>query len=73
MGSLTLEQTFSGQDPEIIQYKLYAIFAAIAAVSETLRRIGWAHHPAWAVFVILIGSQYFCISNSPFPRWLRHN
>jgi len=53
IGSLTLEQTFSGQDPEIIQHKFYAIFAATAAASETLRRIGWARHPAWAAPLVV--------------------
>ncbi|MBI5672184.1 MAG: hypothetical protein HZC50_02725 [Nitrospirae bacterium] len=53
IGSLTLEQTFSGQDPEIIQHKFYGIFAATAAVSETLRRIGWACHPIWAAPLVI--------------------
>lgn len=53
IGSLTLEQTFSGQDPEIIQHKFYGIFAATAAASETLRRIGWARHPAWAAPLVV--------------------
>jgi putative copper resistance protein D len=53
IGSLTLEQTFSGQDPEIIQHKFYGIFAATAAVSETLRRIGWARHPIWAAPLVI--------------------
>ncbi len=53
IGSLTLAQTFSGQDPEVIQHKFYGIFAATAAASETLRRIGWARHPAWAAPLVV--------------------
>jgi hypothetical protein len=55
IGSLTFLQTFSGQDPEIIQHKFYGVFGSIAAVSETLRRIGWAWHPAWAVPLFILG------------------
>jgi hypothetical protein len=56
IGSLTFVQTFSGQDAEILQHKFYGVFAATAAVSETLRRIGWARHPAWAA-PLVIGSM----------------
>ena len=55
IGSLTFIQTFSGQDQEIIQHKFYGVFGSIAAVSETLRRIGWARHPAWAVPLFILG------------------
>lgn len=53
VGSLTFMQTFSGQDQEIIQHKFYGIFFATAAVSEMLRRIGWARHPAWAAPLVV--------------------
>lgn len=55
IGSLTFIQTFSGQDPEIIQHKFYAVFGSIAAVSEMLRRIGWGRHPAWAAPLFILG------------------
>ena len=55
IGSLTFIQTFSGQDPEMIQHKFYGVFGSIAAVSETLRRIGWARHPAWATPLFILG------------------
>lgn len=55
VGSLTFIQTFSGQDPEIIQHKFYGVCGSIAAASETLRRIGWARHPAWAVPLFILG------------------
>jgi putative copper resistance protein D len=53
IGSLTFGQTFSGQDPEILQHKFYGVFASTAAVSETLRRIGWVRHPAWAAPLVI--------------------
>jgi hypothetical protein len=55
IGSLTFVQTFSGQDPEILQHKLYGVFSGIAAVSETLRRISWARHPVWAIPLLVLG------------------
>jgi putative copper resistance protein D len=55
IGSLSFVQTFSGQDPEILQHKFYGVFALTAAVSETLRRIGWTHHPAWAAPLLFFG------------------
>jgi hypothetical protein len=55
IGSLSFAQTFFGQDQEIIQHKFYGVFGATAAVSETLRRIGWARHPAWSVPLVFLG------------------
>jgi len=55
IGSLSFIQTFSGHDPEILQHKFYGVFAATAAVSETLRRVGWARHPAWAAPLVFFG------------------
>lgn len=53
IGSLSFAQTFFGQDQEILQHKFYGVFGATAAVSETLRRIGWARHPAWAAPLVV--------------------
>lgn len=55
IGSLTFAQTFSGQDPEILQHKFYGVFSSAAAVSETLRRINWARHSVWAVPFLILG------------------
>lgn len=55
IGSLSFVQTFSGQDPEILQHKFYGVFASTAAASETLRRIGWARHPAWGAPLLFFG------------------
>ena len=55
IGSLSFTQTFSGQDLEILQHKFYGVFSSVAAVSETLRRIGGARHPGWAVPLLILG------------------
>jgi putative copper resistance protein D len=55
IGSRTFIQTFSGQDPEIIQHKFYGVCGSVAAMSEMLRRIGWARHPAWAAPLFILG------------------
>ncbi len=55
IGSLGFAQTFFGQDQEIIQHKFYGVFGTTAAVSEALRRIGWAQHPAWAAPLLFLG------------------
>jgi len=55
IGSLSFAQTFFGQDQEIIQHKFYGVFGTTAAVSEALRRIGWAQHPAWAAPLLFLG------------------
>lgn len=55
IGSLSFAQTFFGQDQEIIQHKFYGVFGATAAVSEALRRISWAQHPAWAAPLVFLG------------------
>lgn len=55
IGSLSFVQTFFGQDQEILQHKFYGVFGSMAAVSEMLRRMGWARHPAWATPLIFFG------------------
>lgn len=55
IGSLTFVQTFSGQDPEILQHKFYGVFSGLAAVSEMLRRISWARHPGWVIPFLILG------------------
>jgi putative copper resistance protein D len=55
IGSLGFVDTFFGQDQEIIQHKLYGVFAATVALSETARRIGWVRHPAWAAPLVVFG------------------
>jgi hypothetical protein len=55
IGPLSFVDTFFGQDQEIIQHKLYGIFAATVALSETARRLGWVRHPAWAAPLVVFG------------------
>jgi hypothetical protein len=55
IGSLSFAQTFFGQNQEILQHKFYGVFGATAAVSETLRRVDWAQHPAWAAPLVFLG------------------
>lgn len=55
IGSLSFAQTFFGQDQEILQHKFYGVFGATVAVSETLRRVGWAQHPAWSAPLVFLG------------------
>ncbi len=54
IGSLSFAETFFGGDIEIIQHKFFGVIAAGIALSETLRRIGWVRHPAWAAPLILL-------------------
>jgi putative copper resistance protein D len=55
IGSLSFVQTFFGEDQEIVHHKIYGMLAATVASSETLRRIGWLRHPAWAFPLIVLG------------------
>jgi hypothetical protein len=54
IGSLSFEETFSGQDHEIIQHKFYAILALLIAFFEMLRRTGKVRHPAWSAPLVLL-------------------
>ena len=67
IGSLSFIQTFSGQDQEILLHKFYGVFAATVAVSEFLRGVGWARHPAWRVplilYVVIGGATLFVHSH----------
>jgi putative copper resistance protein D len=55
IGLLGFVDTFFGQDREIMQHKLYGIFAATVALSETARRMDWVRHPAWAAPLVVPG------------------
>jgi putative copper resistance protein D len=67
IGSLSFVQTFTGQDLEILQHKFYGVFAATVAVSEFLRGIGLARHPAWGapliLYVVIGGATLFVHSH----------
>ncbi|NJL16324.1 MAG: hypothetical protein HC938_03120 [Nitrospira sp.] len=57
IGSLTVLQTFSGYDLEILQHKVYGVCTVMAAVSETLRRIGVARNPVWTAPMVFFGRR----------------
>ncbi|MDH4083865.1 MAG: hypothetical protein OEV99_10750 [Nitrospira sp.] len=59
IGSLGFYETFFGPDREIVEHKFYGVLAAVIALCEALRRLGWVRHPAWAaplILFVLVGS-----------------
>lgn len=71
IGSLTLSQTWFGEDQEIFQHKLYGLLALAIATVEILRRIGILVHAAWLVplpaFAIIGGWMLFGHSHGAHP------
>jgi hypothetical protein len=71
IGSLGFHETFFGQDQEIVEHKLYGVLAAVIALCEALRRLGWVRHPAWAapliLFVLVGGLLLFLHSHGNHP------
>jgi hypothetical protein len=47
IGALTFAQTFFGEDPEILQHKIYGLMALTVGTVELLRRFGQLSHAAW--------------------------
>jgi hypothetical protein len=48
IGSLSFSETFSGEDQEILQHKMYGILALGVGSVELFRRLGRIGHKAWA-------------------------
>jgi hypothetical protein len=71
IGSLTLAQTLSGQDPEMIQHKTYGVLALAVGAIELLRRLGPKRHGTWAIplplFAIVGGLMLFAHSHGDHP------
>ena len=71
IGSLTLAQSFSGHDPEILQHKAYGVLAFGVGVIEFFRRSGWFANAAWTVplplFAIVGGFMLFGHSHGDHP------
>ena len=72
VGSLTLAQTLSGQDPEMLQHKTYGLLALGVGVIELLRRWGPIRHSIpWALplplFAIVGGLMLFGHSHGDHP------
>ena len=71
IGSLTLVQTLSGQDPEMIQHKTYGVLALAVGAIELLRRLGPMRRSTWAIplplFAIVGGLMLFGHSHGDHP------
>jgi hypothetical protein len=71
IGSLTLAQTLSGQDPEMIQHKTYGVLALAVGAIELLRRLGPMRRSTWAIplplFAIVGGLMLFGHSHGDHP------
>ena len=71
IGSLTLAQTLSGQDPEMIQHKTYGVLALAVGAIELLRRLGPMRRSTWAIslplFAIIGGLMLFGHSHGDHP------
>ncbi|HEX2055192.1 MAG TPA: hypothetical protein VHF07_01785, partial [Nitrospiraceae bacterium] len=71
IGSLTLAQTLSGDDPEMLQHKTYGILAFAVGTIELLRRLGPMRHSTWAVplplFAIVGGLMLFGHAHGDHP------
>ena len=66
IGSLTFVQTFSGQDPEILQHKFYGVFSSVAAVSEVFHWMDWVWNLFWAApsLIFSLGEALFLFVHS---------
>lgn len=71
IGSLSIAQTFSGYDPEIIQHKAYGILLFLVGTVEALRRTGRISAGLWSfllpVFAIVGGLMLFGHSHGVHP------
>ena len=71
IGSLSLEQTFSGHNPEIIQHKIYGLLLFLVGTVEALRRIGRISDGLWSaplpLFAIIGGLMLFGHSHDVHP------
>lgn len=71
VGSLSLAQTFSGHDPEIIQHKIYGVLLFLVGTVEALRRIGRISDGLWSaplpLFAIIGGLMLFGHSHGVHP------
>lgn len=71
IGSMSLLQTFSGQDHEILQHKIYGLLALAVGGIELFRRAGRLGHAAWAtplpLMAIVGGLMLFGHSHGVHP------
>ncbi|MEK7235963.1 MAG: hypothetical protein AAB242_05040 [Nitrospirota bacterium] len=71
IGPLSLAQTFSGHDPEIIQHKVYGLLLFLVGTVEALRRVGRISDGLWSaplpLFAIIGGLMLFGHSHGLHP------
>ena len=71
IGSLGFLQTFSWEDPEILQHKIYGFLLFLVGAIEALRRIGRISDGPWSmplpVFAIIGGLMLFGHSHGAHP------
>ena len=71
IGSLGFLQTFSGEDPEILQHKIYGFLLFLVGAIEALRRVGRISDGPWSLplplFAIIGGLMLFGHSHGTHP------
>ncbi len=71
IGSLGFLQTFSGEDPEILQHKIYGFLLFLVGAIEARRRIGLISDGPWSLplplFAIIGGLMLFGHSHGAHP------
>lgn len=71
VGSLSIGQTLSGHDPEIIQHKIYAVLLFLVGTIEVFRRFGRISYALWSaplpLFAIIGGLMLFGHSHGVHP------
>lgn len=71
IGSMSVLETFSGQDQEILQHKIYGVLALVVGSIELFRRIGRLGHLAWVtplpLMAIVGGLMLFGHSHGVHP------
>src|SRR5215813_4821777 len=75
IGSLSLMQTFFGNDSEIFQHKSYALLSLLVGVIEMFRRLGSIGHAVWVtplpLFAVIGGLMLFGHSHDIHPSAAR--
>ena len=71
IGPLSLADTLSGGDPEMLQHKTYAVFLLLVGLIELLRQMGRLTHVLWRLplpaFAIIGGLMLFLHSHGDHP------
>ncbi len=71
IGSLTLQETLSGNDPEMLQHKFYALFCFAMGTVELLRRLGTLKKWFWGAILpgltLVAGVMLFIHMHGPHP------